>query len=159
MVTWLEVNHRSANPEAIEDFIFLWPFFCLWSLQILSFGKIFLQVPLCSSLCLAVPCRMSFSSWLWAVKREAVFRVHKANLHGELHIVAFCTSIFSWETQERIDHSHLYFCDKIFCMWIPCFQGRRFGFFKRLGVDVSRALECPVLMASFSLAWVRLKLL
>lgn len=113
MVTWLEGNHRSANPEAIEDFIFLWPFFCLWSLQILSFGKISLQVPLCSSLCLAVPCRMSFSSWLWAVKREAIFRVHKANLHGELHIVAFCTSIFSWETQERIDHGHLYFWQNI----------------------------------------------
>lgn len=80
-VTWLEVSHSSANPEATEDFFYLlWPLFCLWPLQTLSFGKISLQVPPCSSLCLAVPCRMSFSIWLWGVEREAIFRVHKADL-------------------------------------------------------------------------------
>lgn len=130
----------------------MWPSFCLWFLQVLSFGKISLQHPLCSSLCLGVPCRMSFSGRIWDVGREAIFRVHKADLHGGLRVVA----------QHLVHFPRKYrkgwivvicISDKIFSMWFTCIQGRWFGVFQ--GLELIWAGHWNVLSRWHHFPWPR----
>lgn len=155
MVTWLEVNHKTANPEAIEDFIFfgLSSVCDLYKFCHLAKSLYRFHFALFSVLLLSLRCHFPVGSGVW---------------RGRQYLG--CTTLTSTEsfTQWHVPLVHfpgrprkgwtavLCISNRIFCMWIPCFQGW-FGFFKSLGVDVSRALECPLLMAPFSLAWVRLQ--
>lgn len=153
MLTWLQVNHRSANPEAIEDFIFcdlssvcdLYKF-CHFTKSLYRFHFALLSVFL-----FPLKCHFPVGSGMWRGRQYLGYtRLTPTERFTQWHVPLVH---FPGRPRKRwiavlcILHNILH-VNSLFprVIWV----------LQNLGVDVSRALGCPVLMTPFSLAWVRL---